>query len=242
VNPIPVVDIGDLFEICEGETQVLANSVPATNYSWSNQSNTPTITVSSSGIYKLIVNGVGNCIGIDSAQVIVHPLPGGLTDAQWTICDGEEIVINGGNPANTYEWSNGEVSPSVTLDQSGTYTVKITSPFGCISNYNFEIGYFCEPVLFVPNSFTPNNDGVNDVFMVYGEFIAEMNLSIFNRWGERIFQTADVNPVWTGDVNDGEHYSQDGHYNWVMRYKVYSDAFGNVSDWKEMAGTVIIVR
>lgn len=242
VNPIPVVNIGDLFEICEGETQVLSNSVPASNFNWSNQSTAPTITVSSSGIYKLIVNGVGNCIGIDSAQVIVHPLPGGLTDAQWTICDGEEIVINGGNPANSYEWSNGETSPEVTFDQSGNYTVKITSPFGCISNFSFEIGYFCEPVVFVPNSFTPNNDGVNDVFMVYGEFIAEMNLSIFNRWGERIFQTTDVNPVWTGDVHDGEHYAQDGHYNWVMRYKVYSDAFGNISDWKEMVGTVFIVR
>lgn len=244
VNPIPVVDIGDEFDLCEGESVVLSNSVNATNYNWSTGSTSSSITVSSTGVYKLIINGVGNCIGMDSANVIVHPLPGGFIDSQRTLCDGDLLVLDGGNPANEYMWSTGETTQMITIDRSGNYSVLITSPFGCEKQYAFEVGYFCEPSVYVPNSFTPNNDGINDEFMVYGEFIAELDLKIFDRWGNSIFQTNDVaKPVWTGGVSGGDnYYVPDGFYSWILKYKFYTDTFGGVSDWKELKGTVTIVR
>jgi len=244
VNPIPPVDIGNLFELCEGESVVLSNSENVNNYNWSSGSTSPTFTVSASGMYKLIVSGVGNCIGIDSAQVIVHPLPGGFIDSQRTLCDGEVLILDGGNPSNQYLWSTGETSQVITIDKSGSYTVLITSPFDCEKQYAFEVGYFCEPVIYVPNSFTPNQDGVNDEFRIYGEFIAELDLKIFDRWGNSIFQTNDiVNPVWTGGVSGGEnYYVLDGIYSWMLRYKFYTDTFGGMSDWKEVQGSVTIVR
>ncbi|MBT7996678.1 MAG: gliding motility-associated C-terminal domain-containing protein, partial [Bacteroidetes bacterium] len=52
--------------------------------------------------------------------------------------------------------------------------------------------------LFVPNSFTPNGDGINDMFLPKGVFVSEYNLQIFNRWGEKLFESDDMNEGWDG--------------------------------------------
>ena len=67
-------------------------------------------------------------------------------------------------------------------------------------------------VFYAPNSFTPNNDGLNDVWMPIGLGITSYRLEIFNRWGERIWSTEDVNEPWLGQVQDGLHYAMDGIY------------------------------
>ena len=64
--------------------------------------------------------------------------------------------------------------------------------------------------LFVPNSFTPNGDGINDIFLPKGIFVSEYNLQIFNRWGEKLFESDDINEGWDGKFK-GE-YCQLGTY------------------------------
>ena len=75
--------------------------------------------------------------------------------------------------------------------------------------------------VFVPNTFTPNNDGWNDGFYVVteGDCWDEWELSIYNRWGDRIWETPYINERWYGQVNSGEHYASDGVYVWVIKAK-----------------------
>ena len=73
--------------------------------------------------------------------------------------------------------------------------------------------------LYVPTAFTPNNDGVNDVFMVEGIDPRGFWLEIYNRWGEQIFYTEDPNAPWNGNnqLRDSDHFVPDGVYHWPMR-------------------------
>lgn len=89
--------------------------------------------------------------------------------------------------------------------------------------------------VYAPNSFTPDNDGVNDIFRVSGIGIYEPRLLIFDKWGNAFFETNDLRRGWNGDNGTG-YYSEDGVYNWVIFYK---DAQG-VS--KENNGYVILIR
>ena len=67
------------------------------------------------------------------------------------------------------------------------------------------------PVLiYIPNAFTPNNDGINDAFKVVISEVTRYELSIYNRWGELVFFSEDPDEVWVGNVNGGEHYAPAG--------------------------------
>jgi gliding motility-associated-like protein len=61
-----------------------------------------------------------------------------------------------------------------------------------------------KPVLFIPNAFSPNGDGVNDVFYVYGSGFKEFYLAIFNRWGQLVFEAEDPRSGWNGTLNGKE--------------------------------------
>jgi gliding motility-associated-like protein len=94
---------------------------------------------------------------------------------------------------------------------------------------------YCDAVLVFPNAFTPNHDGVNDVFRVkYPGLATGYNLQIFNRSGQKIFETSDISAGW-----DGTFISQlqpDGTYVWIVRY---TDSSGKKQN---MQGSVVLIR
>lgn len=92
---------------------------------------------------------------------------------------------------------------------------------------------------YLPTAFTPNNDGINDVWKFEGADINpdEFRLVVFDRWGNTVFETNDPSIAWTGGVNGGEYYATNGVYNWILR--VGSLATG---ERKEISGTVTLMR
>ncbi|MFT4682540.1 MAG: gliding motility-associated-like protein [Flavobacteriales bacterium] len=103
------------------------------------------------------------------------------------------------------------------------------------------VAYFVEEPfnVFVPNSFTPNNDGKNDVFLPVGSAwdLEYYELLIFNRWGEVVFQSADASVAWTGDHQSGTHYVRDEVY--VYRLKVKSVHEVTPSEY---SGSITVIR
>ena len=78
------------------------------------------------------------------------------------------------------------------------YTVRVTDSLGCLGSTDFTL-FVGEPLdLYVPNAFTPNGDGQNDVFEVYGVGISQVNLKVYNRWGQEVFQASNNRPQWDG--------------------------------------------
>jgi len=109
-------------------------------------------------------------------------------------------LVAGANPVN-YNWSNGSNDSTLTNLPAGVYSVTVTDANGCSSNNNVIINDLeidCEYFVYVPNVFSPNNDGNNDVLFVYGDGILSLSMKIYNRWGNKVFEITDVNQGWDG--------------------------------------------
>ncbi len=111
-------------------------------------------------------------------------------------------------------------NPIATPTETTTYSVKITDSDGCMTTaevtVTVEIPACEEPFIFIPNAFTPNNDGNNDILFVRGNTIDEIEFMIYNRWGEQVFRTTTPSTGWDGR-HDGKEVAADvfGYYVWI---------------------------
>lgn len=107
----------------------------------------------------------------------------------------------------------------------------ITSSDGCVDSTSKSLNYNYETVLYYPKAFTPNQDGLNDVFKVEGEAInsEEFELVIFDRWGHEVFTSKDTSLGWDGFLKDGSRAPQ-GAYPFVLSYYNYRGELKRVRD------------
>lgn len=145
--------------------------------------------------------------------------------------------------ATSYAWDFGDAmtstmaSPSHVYMESGTYQVSLvaTNPLGCADTAMSEM-FFVAPgaVLFVPTLFTPNGDGLNDVFHVYSNLLDEVYVTVYDRIGQRVFETRDLDQGWDGNFKG--HPMNTGVFVWYAKVK-YTN--GHV---EEYMGDVSLLR
>ena len=88
------------------------------------------------------------------------------------------------------------LSPEINPTQNTFYVLNAINSFGCINNDTVEVNL--NGNLFVPNTFTPNDDGANDFFEIKGEYINNYEIWIYTRWGELVFNSKNINDSWDG--------------------------------------------
>ena len=88
--------------------------------------------------------------------------------------------------------------PTFNISLSQYFYLTITDRYGCVNSDSVLVSVSDESSVFIPNAFTPNNDGLNDQFIVKGDDIESVQMLIFNRWGDEIFQSNDKNVGWNG--------------------------------------------
>ena len=127
-----------------------------------------------------------------------------------TIFAGESVILSAVAAGNfTYSWtpvaglSNPSIqNPTITPVESTTWYVTITDSNGCSNTDSVSLvlkQVLCEePELFIPNAFTPNGDQNNDVLFVRGNTIKELLLRVYDRWGEKVFETTNPKLGWDG--------------------------------------------
>lgn len=199
VTPLPVVNLGNDTTLCPGNTLLLDAQNAGASYAWSNAATTQTIQVTAGGSYAVVVTAQ-NCSASDS--VTITTMQDVDFDEAATLCGSSNaLLLDAGNPGANYTWSTGETSQTITVQQAGTYWVTINAP-PCVLSDTVQVnGILGEGLVFVPNSFTPNGDGLNDRFTASSENFTQFHLLIFNRWGELIFETFD--PIgWDGTFNN----------------------------------------
>ena len=239
-NPAPVIT-GVLFT-CGSDSALLKDvSLADTAYLWSNGSKDSAIFVSN-GTYSVMVIDSNGCIGT-SASVTVTSSPKPLADFSFTppspvfpdkiITFTDLSAITGGSITSWY-WIFGDDSVSTSRDtthsysQPGTYTICLVAKTidGCTDTICKE--YVIKPYdIDVPNIFTPNGDGFNDYFVFRNlEFFPNSQLLVYNRWGQKLFESNDYDNKWNGGkVSDGVYY-------FIL----------NLSDGNSKHGTVTIIR
>ncbi|MBK8497291.1 MAG: gliding motility-associated C-terminal domain-containing protein [Flavobacteriales bacterium] len=236
--PLIAPDLGDDIVICEGDTLPLAVLSNGATVLWSNGSTTDTLLVSTTGNYAVTLTMQG-CSSTDAVQVTVREWVGSLSlGNDSTYCPEQPLVLDATIAGADYAWSNGASTSSISISQEGTYSVHATGL--CIdaqASMTVSEGY-CDPLVFVPNAFTPNGDDDNEFFQVsvYGH-LRDFTLMVFDRWGLLIHSANDPSITWDGTF--GGQPVPDGVYVWKVRYRTMTDA-GAVG--RELIGHVTVLR
>ncbi len=234
--------------ICENQIATLTVS-GANSYTWfpsNTTGNTYTSTPTSSQTIT-IFGTINNCSNSTNCFITVNELPTDdyLFDLSQSECTGilEFDLISGGKPGYSYNMNFGDGNTSNFTNQinhqyePGTYQTTLTmTQNGCINTISKSVNISdVNPDIYIPNTFTPNNDNVNDYYLITGDCVVEFEIVIFNRWGAIVFKSNNINDKWNG-IHNKESVSE-GVYSYVITYKK-SNSKGPV----KKAGTITIFR
>ena len=208
VLPPPVAQIAGNPIICEGFPATLTASGGGT-YAWNSGEITPAIHPDSASIYSVVVS-IGNCKDSASVNVVLHQLPTANVSADVTIVQGQSTDLSSSGGV-TYVWSNSATGQDIIVSPQNTtdYCVTVFDANSCWDTACVNVHVIsCETggELYLPNAFSPNGDGENDMLQIFfGLFdcIKSFNLIIYNRWGEKVYQTSDPKFKWDGIYNQG---------------------------------------
>lgn len=135
--------------------------------------------------------------GIDSIQINSIEYPKKIIPIDTLLCSNYYLKIDGYNNIGKYKWNTGETNSKITIDKAGVYVLETTT--GSCYRIDTLTVTSCQPTLYIPNAFSPNNDNVNDLFLPKGVQVFNYNLTIYNRWGQLVFETKDINQGWDGN-------------------------------------------
>ncbi|MES2332871.1 MAG: M43 family zinc metalloprotease [Bacteroidota bacterium] len=155
-----------------------------------------------SGTYIDTTKSFAGCDSITTTNLSVYPLPSGFLPKDSTLCLGKTLSINLSG-YTTVNWSTGSTSNSIVISPpSASYSVQVTDRNGCNGADTINVVFQkCIPIQ-VPNAFTPNADGKNDVFRpVIGVATSNYTMQIWSRWGQLFFETHNSSVGWNGKYN-----------------------------------------
>ena len=201
-GPTPSVRASRLSICPDSIVSLDATTASATAYLWSTGSTSPIITVNSPATYTVTVT-VNGCNGTDAITIGTDPLLGPLSlPSVFNICIGDSVTLDATTlHASAYIWSPiGAVTPALTVAAQGIYTVTVSNNCGSSTATSSVSFKDCECRIYMPDAFTPNGDGVNDEIGLHYDCpnASYLSLRIFNRWGEKIYETNDLLGQWDG--------------------------------------------
>lgn len=241
---VPDLDLGEDIILCDTTSVVLDGTVMnATSYEWSPSGQTAPVIDALPGVYTLLVTYNG-CSIRDTIGIAVEPYTLDLGDDQTLCRDDEVALIHPMLNIDSLIWSDGSTGSLYTMSTDyvleDSITIDVTA-YGCDVKQDSVKIYFeqCDCQIYVPNSFTPNGDAINEGFTVYFDCVLEsFKLQLFNRWGEIIYETTDENFQWDGMLKNGS-FAQQGVYTWKIRYSI--EYLGNYN-YEEMYGHLNVIR
>ncbi len=191
------------------------------SYQWQDASTLDYNVAQTAGKYKLTIVSADGCVESDSMTIFQFPVldPGLGNDTQ--ICISSFIDLTAISGMNSYLWNTGETSQAIRSYLKGKFTVMVKNSIGCVAEDSINVSSSPDAVpneLFMPDAFTPNDDGVNDFFPEnkYSNLSSPYNLKIYNRWGEQVYECDASNINW-----DGLYKTQaapQGVYVFLVRY------------------------
>lgn len=213
---LPYLELGPDVSICEDEGVTFTIAEPG---QWSGGSINDTFTTSTAGTYGVTIVD-GPCSITDSVSVTTRPLPFVDLPSEAVGCIDQAVLLNAFHSNNSeYYWNNEATTSSTAVYESGLYTVAVSNDCGTIEDQVMVSYEDCSFTIYLPNTFTPDNDGINDVWKMETYNIAKIHFTLYNRFGEIVAETEDPHFVWTGEVQNGAHYASNGVYNYRLTYE-----------------------
>lgn len=204
--PVPAINLGSNIILCPGTSATIQAPAGFSSYLWSNGSQSSSITVNTAGTYSVEVTNASGCtsqsiIQVEEATVPTIILP---DNQHYSVCYGENALINATTAGATYQWSDGSTFPTLTAAATGEYWVDIIVN-GCAYRRTVQVTY--EECPQIPNIITPNGDGLNDTFILIGLPPNNVRVEIYNRWGKLIYKSGNYQNNWgSPDIAAGSYY------------------------------------
>ena len=206
------VSLGEDLYFCKDEPFTLTATTNEANVSllWSTGETSSSINgvATQTTVYSVEATNQVGCTASDQQSIIVTTMPAvQISDNGGSFCNESSIRLTAsladGSAADTYQWNNGDTTPSIEISNDGFYSV-VVEKNGCVDSTSIEVEP-CACNLRLANAFTPDGDGKNDTYhpLMFGVFKMEMN--IYNRWGKLVFSTTNLDGSWDGtDLNGTE--------------------------------------
>ena len=195
------LDLGKDTNICDGDNYTLnATQNGALSYTWSTTSVYPRILIEQPGEYWVSVSDLCSSQS-DTVVIGLKYRPSFDLGNDTIICDGEVYLLDVSYPNASYEWQDGSSRPFYPVKTEGYYFVNVENACGNTRREVYIRIKDCSCHIHIPNSFTPNSDQINDEFRIYAECsFKKFELTIFNRWGEIVYNTKNPDASWNGAV------------------------------------------
>lgn len=211
----PAIPIFNDLPACIGDEVLLwTNSSSFYSSHWSGPSGftsaTDTISIDGTsinyGTYSVYAESSFGCKGaLTSQSITVHTLPIVSIGSDTTICDYTPFALQTAHSYQAYVWSTSETNQQILVDSSGTYWVQVTDENGCINRDTINVNMLsCN--LTIGNVLTPDGNGLNEMFFKGGEDLKQFHLIVYNRWGQRIYESFAVTDKWNCDCSAGTYY------------------------------------
>jgi gliding motility-associated-like protein len=248
----------DLFEglttdttICENTFWTIDATVPnGIQYEWQDGTISPTYEVTEAGIYTVTVTNPDGCTVDFTTIISVQNAPNNApylpTDT--ILCEGNPILLNAAaTNATDYIWEgesafyaqNLPFDSTFIVTYSGTYSVNISNYCGGFTQYIEVTEEDCGCYPYVPNAFTPNNDGNNDAFQIYANCeLQDFEMNIYDRYGGRVFIGNNSNAKWDGTING--KLANNAVYVWTITFRALN-AGGELVE-KRMSGDLTLIK
>ncbi len=194
--PLALPNLGPDTFFCKGETYLL-NPGNFVSYLWSDNSIASQLIANKAGLYHVVVKNNDGCSGNDQINLTEKSLPQINFGIDSALCE-PNFLLSPGQGFIQYQWQDGSTTPQIPVTDYGTYKVTITDQFGCKNEGQITISNNCPTEIFVPNAFTPNTDGTNDIFMPVTFNVKSITMKIYDRWGKLIFESNETQKGWDG--------------------------------------------
>jgi len=194
------IDLGNDTTICKDSAIVLdVSDTTLNNYQWSTGETTASIVVRGAGVYSVTAtsecNTATDTITITTAIPPVAGLPGDTI-----LCSGASISLSNKQEGKYYLWNTGDTTCCIAVSDPGNYVITVFNE--CYESATDETNVLfsgCDNCVTIPNAFSPNGDGINDIYKIYTNCLFKSyKLSIFNRWGQLVFTSAKPDEGWDG--------------------------------------------
>lgn len=245
ILPEKFIDLGPDRRKCTGDTVQLTPVGPALAgnvYTWSNAETTSKIVVKQAGVYKVsVTNTITGCKDEDEVAVSFAPRPVYELTKEAAICvedQGTALLLVKSASNLQYFWIRGERSePRLVVNQVGSYPIRISNAEGCVLVDTSYVVARCDPKIYVPDVFTPNGDGINDLLELHGNHFIDLEFRIFNRWGELIYFSTDITQKWDGTFRGMSYPPMT--YPWLLTFR---PSYAPTAPLTVQRGAILLIR
>lgn len=229
----PVVNLEPYVEICPGDSHTF---YAAQEGLWSTGAQADSLVVSAPGFYSVILNNQ-QCAVADDSEVVLLDLPFVDLGPDRELCMPAQVRLNVAGIGNdAVLWSDGTLEFERTITETGVYGVVVSNVCDIAEDEIMIIIDDCDYGMYLPNAFTPDGDGLNEVWLPVVLNLESFRVVVYNRWGEEVWSTETEGEFWNGSHQQGGYFVSDNVY-------AYRGVGMSIQGKPvEVAGSIVVLR